>query len=111
MKRIIETMVILLGTLGWWGYVYPELSLLEVPCEESEEFYDRLFYFDEKSGKEEDREKAPAEEKMSGLVIELPRIRGDGEQTTDTIRIKSKIAEYVYQIRNQKTAKEMQSDE
>ena len=27
MKRILETAVLLMGTLGFWGFVYPELCL------------------------------------------------------------------------------------
>lgn len=29
MRKILETVVILIGTLGWWGFVYPELCLTE----------------------------------------------------------------------------------
>ena len=110
MKQIIETMVILLGTLGWWGFVYPELSLLEVPYKESEEFYDSFFFFDEKN-EGEGKEGGPSDQKESGIVIELPRAAGCKGQGTDEVRIKSEIAEYVYQIRNRKAEKEMQNDE
>lgn len=37
MKRILETAVILIGTIGWWGFVYPELCITEEICEVSEE--------------------------------------------------------------------------
>lgn len=29
MRKILETAIILIGTLGWWGFVYPELCLAE----------------------------------------------------------------------------------
>ena len=29
MRKIYETAVILIGTLGWWGFVYPELCLTQ----------------------------------------------------------------------------------
>lgn len=29
MKRILETAMLLMGTLGFWGFVYPEFSLTE----------------------------------------------------------------------------------
>ncbi len=29
MRKVFETAVILMGTLGWWGFVYPELCLTE----------------------------------------------------------------------------------
>ncbi len=56
MRKLYETAVILLGTLGWWGFVYPELCL-------SDDVYE---------------EKA--------------------EWEPGTIYIKSRVAEYVYQI-------------
>lgn len=27
MRRLFEAAVIIIGTLGWWGFVYPELCL------------------------------------------------------------------------------------
>lgn len=32
MRKIYETAVILIGTLGWWGFVYPELCFTEETC-------------------------------------------------------------------------------
>lgn len=29
MKRVLETAMILMGTLGFWGFVYPELCLTQ----------------------------------------------------------------------------------
>lgn len=29
MRKVFEAAVILMGTLGWWGFVYPELCLTE----------------------------------------------------------------------------------
>lgn len=29
MRKIFETAIIVIGTLGWWGFVYPELCLTE----------------------------------------------------------------------------------
>ncbi len=37
MRRLYETAVILIGILGWWGFVYPELCLTEDTCEVYEE--------------------------------------------------------------------------
>lgn len=34
MKKILEAAVILVGTLGWWGFVYPELCLPQKEYEE-----------------------------------------------------------------------------
>lgn len=29
MRRVIETAIFLIGTVGWWGFVYPELCLTQ----------------------------------------------------------------------------------
>ena len=29
MKKVLETAMILMGTLGFWGFVYPEFCLTE----------------------------------------------------------------------------------
>ncbi len=29
MKKICEALVIMIGTLGWWGFVYPDLCLTD----------------------------------------------------------------------------------
>lgn len=71
MKRLLETAVILLGTLGWWGFVYPELCL-------TEEVY-----------QQEDAE-SMAETGNSGEI--------------GRIRIKCRMAEYVYQVRMREAA-------
>ena len=36
MRRVFESAVILIGTLGWWGFVYPELCLTWETCQEQE---------------------------------------------------------------------------
>ena len=33
-RRVLETTAVIIGTLGWWGFVYPELCLLETSYEE-----------------------------------------------------------------------------
>ena len=37
MKKLYETALILFGTLGWWGFVYPDLCLTEETCEQEYE--------------------------------------------------------------------------
>ncbi len=37
MRKIYETAVILIGTLGWWGFVYPELCFTEDVCGQESE--------------------------------------------------------------------------
>lgn len=65
MRKIYETAVILIGTLCWWGFVYPELCLTEDAYEQE------------------------AEAEDAGFKV--------GE-----LRIKSRAAEYVYQVREKK---------
>lgn len=43
MRKIYETAVILIGTLGWWGFVYPELCITEDVCEQEAEAEDEGF--------------------------------------------------------------------
>ncbi len=71
MRKIYEAAVLFLGTLGWWGFVYPELCL------------DGEAYEEEVSESGFSGEEAFAEQ---GWLL--------GE-----IRIKSRLAEYVCQIK------------
>ena len=36
MKRFLGTMILFVGTLGWWGFVYPELCLVPEACDSTE---------------------------------------------------------------------------
>lgn len=82
-KRIWETAVILIGTLGWWGFVYPELCVTEEIREMSE---------DEGTDCLQDKE--------GGLLI----CRGN-------IRIKSKAMEYLFSIKEKTDSKEDKSND
>lgn len=59
MRKIWETAIILMGTVGFWGFVYPELT-------------------------------------MSVETYELV-----GETRNEPIRIKSRVMEYLYQVKEQ----------
>lgn len=72
MRKIYEAAVIVIGTLGWWGFVYPELCLTQDAYEQEAE-EERI---------EADQSECFWEE---GLKI------GD-------LRIKCRAAEYVYQV-------------
>lgn len=68
--KIAEVAILLMGTLGFWGFVYPELSLMEtVTIQEAQEEEQKSFW--ERLGEE-------------GVVS------GD-------IRIKSRLLEYIYE--------------
>ena len=89
MKRFYETAVILIGTLGWWGYVYPELSLTQQAYVQETET-DRLTEADV----------------VTGILEEL----GSTGIEVGEIRIKSRIAEYVYQVKKDKVEKGAEDD-
>lgn len=79
MRKILEAAVLLVGTLGWWGFVYPELCLTGDVYEQE---------YDGEADAEMPPEKGQAKEGEN---------MSEAEKTSGTIRIKSKILEYVYQ--------------
>lgn len=89
MKRFYKTAVILIGTLGWWGYVYPELSLTQQAYVQETET-DRLTEADV----------------VTGILEEL----GSTGIEVGEIRIKSRIAEYVYQVKKDMVEKGAEDD-
>ena len=120
MRRVLETAVILLGTLSWWGFVYPELCLLETTNTETcGEGYVCEATSDEaqeesrqkSSGLDYKEEKSRENLKPSGAeaVIQVPMTTCNSCEGKKEIRIKSKLVEYVYQIRNQETEKEIRN--
>ena len=36
MKQFLGTTILLVGTMGWWGFVYPDLCLTPEYCETAE---------------------------------------------------------------------------
>ena len=89
MKRFYETAVILIGTLGWWGYVYPELSLTQQAYVQETET-NRLTEAD-------------------GVTEILKELGSNGLEVGE-IRIKSRIAEYVYQVKKDMVEKGAEDD-
>lgn len=71
MKKILESAIITISALGWWGFVYPELCLTE-----------------------EIRTEGSAED-LEGACEEAEEY----EETAEAIRIKSRFAEYAYEIK------------
>lgn len=80
MRKRYEAVMLLVGLLGWWGFVYPDLCLTEETCEEES--------YEEET--EEEADESSFWER--GLKV------GD-------LCIKSRAAEYVYQIREKKEQK------
>lgn len=90
MRRIFETAVILIGTLGWWGFVYPELCMTEGTYEVAVE------------GNE-----IPEEENLSMEYRDIDDFfAGKGN-----IRIKSKAIEYLCQVKEKRNDKKDESND
>ena len=121
MKKFYETAIIFIGTLGWWGFVYPELSAVTETCvQETDEDMDadegRMREIEEvsyasgsharetdKSGYENERTNQAdaavdeAGEKDKSFFREIGEVLGNTGVKNGNIRIKSRIAEYLYQ--------------
>lgn len=118
MKRVCEAAMLLIGTLGWWGFVYPDLCLTQDAYEQEYEEYEDYRdnerceeykgYGERQSEGGEVKEafkifsgnKADAEKKRYNKKEALQKEnKGKTEETQGTIRIKSRLIEYVYQGR------------
>ena len=95
MRKIYETALILIGTIGWWGFVYPDMCL-------TEDVYEQEY--------EEEQEKSMGSELMNlgqaPVRMEMPSADAAEEAGTEqsgwkigNIRIKSRLVEYLYQER------------
>ena len=109
MKKILEMAVILLGTMGWWGFVYPELCLLDISYEEE-------YCCETQEDKAQEGMDAGTEDMLEipeafEVIVKVPVTGCEGPSDERKVRIKSKIAEYVYQVRNREAEKEKQDDE
>lgn len=88
MRKIYETAVILIGTLGWWGFVYPELCLTQDAYEQ-----------------EAETERTETENTRTGMETDCEQESvPDGSFWDEGIKIgglciKSRAAEYVYQVK------------
>lgn len=102
MRRFYETAIIFIGTLGWWGFVYPDLSAVTETCvqETDEDGYmdeactqgtDEDGYLDE--GCRQGADETPAK----SFFRELGEALGNAGVKSGNVRIKSHIAEYLYQ--------------
>lgn len=109
MRRIYEAAVILVGTLGWWGFIYPELSMVTESCAQEAEA--------EAQGPEAEVQvqaeetKAPAEKPSrrgkADPIVKIGEELGSTGIVSGNLCIKSRIAEYLYQGREKdKTEKE-----
>ena len=79
MKKIYEVALILIGTVGGWGFVYPDMCL-------TEDVYEQEYEEDEQLEVSVTDAAADIETVQSGIQI-------------GSIRIKSRLVEYLYQER------------
>lgn len=111
MRKFYEAAIIFIGTLGWWGFVYPELSAVTEVCVQET---DEESHTDEGGGQEADEGNragkgiaARAEE--NSFFREICETLGDTGVKSGNVRIKSRIAEYLYQGK-EKDRSEKESD-
>lgn len=130
MKKFYETAIIFIGTLGWWGFVYPELSAVTEACvEETDEnsyaeegcvqeidegIYvsgsctretDGSIYEDEKTG-QADTAVDEAGKKDKSFFRKIGETLGNTGVKNGNVRIKSRIAEYLYQEKEKESGYE-----
>jgi len=79
MKRFLGTIMLFGMTLGWWGFVYPELCLIPEECEQQADEYGL-------SGGQEQMGEAADGKKQA-------------EMHQETICIKSRLYEYICQYK------------
>ena len=82
MRRVFETAAILIGTLGWWGFVYPELCVTWETCQEEEASDSGILLED-------------FTEDIPGIFA--GNASGAVMRRSGTICIKSKVIEYLYE--------------
>lgn len=109
MRRICEAVLLFVGTLGWWGFVYPDLCPVEEVYEEEtyeqddeQEAHEREVHRQKAGGKRE--AKAVFEDRESPWNFQSGWQLGE-------IRIKSRLAEYVCQIRENAAEEKRLDDE
>ncbi|MGN0376607.1 MAG: hypothetical protein ACI4ED_03125 [Suilimivivens sp.] len=83
MRRAVETIVILIGTIGWWGFVYPELCVTSGACEVTQE---------------------DADSKEADVTAAYPDV-DDFLNGKEKLRIKFKAVEYLYQVKEKADSK------
>lgn len=110
MRRICEAALLFVGTLGWWGFVYPDLCPVEEVYEEEtyeqddeQEAHEREVHRQKAGGKREAKEVFEDRESPWNF-------RESGWQLGE-IRIKSRLAEYVCQIRENAAEEKRLDDE
>lgn len=110
MRKFLEAAVIFVVTFGWWGFIYPELSMVTESTAREAEITDEEVP-DEGQLREEGAQ-TPDEKKFGEEAASFTKI-GEKLGSTGIVRgnfcIKSRIAEYLYQGKEKDKA-EKESD-
>lgn len=87
----------MIGTLGWWGFIYPELSAVTETCVQEDVQEEGTEKFQEESGEEF------WQESIRSFAEEFIKELGSFGISSGDVRIKSRIAEYLYQEKEKGT--------
>lgn len=116
MKRVFEAIMLLVGTLGWWGFVYPDLCLTEDTYKQEYEEYEKYEDYEDYEANERLEERQAEGGKVTEALKLFPDAEIDSKKekynkkeavteenkgkpaiSPGKIRIKSRFMEYVYQ--------------
>lgn len=104
MRRFLEAVFIVVVTLGWWGFIYPELSMVtESSVQETEaEAQEAEAKTQEAEAKMQDESaQTPGEKSFRGeeaaSSVKIGEKLGSAGVVSGNLRIKSRLAEYLYQ--------------
>ena len=97
MRKFLEAAFIVVVTFGWWGFIYPELSMVtESSAQEAEAEAQEA-----KAGRQEESAQTPSEKPLWGeeaaTSVKIGEKLGSTGVVSGNLRIKSRIAEYLYQ--------------
>lgn len=114
MRKFLEAAVIFVVTFGWWGFIYPELSMAMESCAqeaEAETVGEEAQTSDTGQYREEaaqtSNERAFKEE--ADPLLKIGKELGSTGISSGNLCIKSRIAEYLYQGKEKDKA-EKESD-
>ena len=97
MRKFLEAVFIVVVTLGWWGFIYPELSMVtESSVQETEaETQEAEAKMQDESAQTPGEKPFRGEEAASS--VKIGEKLGSAGVVSGNLRIKSRLAEYLYQ--------------
>lgn len=97
MRKFLEAAVIFVITFGWWGFIYPELSMVTESCTQEAETTDEEVPDDRQLWREETQTSDEKQFEEALTVVKIGEKLGSTGIVRGNFRIKSRIAEYLYQ--------------